>query len=85
MPRSQLLRRHADALTCDQRAKHRSGDCCEANPKKRKKGGPALRGTAYLSAVDAVAQFSSESRFRVRIGSTGMPGPIVVEKVTFLR
>ena len=28
---------------------------------------------------------SSASRFRVRFGSTGMPGPVVVETVTFLR
>jgi hypothetical protein len=28
---------------------------------------------------------SSTSRLRVRFGSTGMPGPVVVETVTFFR
>ena len=36
------------------------------------------------SAGSAAAQSSSELMFLVRFGSTGMPGPIVVEKVIFL-
>jgi hypothetical protein len=35
-----------------------------------------------MRQTDAV---SSTSRLRVRFGSTGMPGPMVVETVTFFR
>jgi hypothetical protein len=44
-------------------------------------GGAGGFGAAVRQA-DAV---SSTSRLRVRFGSTGMPGPMVVETVTFFR
>src|SRR3954454_12311756 len=40
---------------------------------------------AMIGALLAQAVGSSTSMLRVRFGSTGMPGPIVVETVTFLR
>src|ERR1700677_454558 len=45
------------------------------------------RGTAGLQDCwgEAVASVSSSVRWRVLFGSTGMPGAIVVVKVTFLR
>jgi hypothetical protein len=38
-----------------------------------------------VGASDQAGGFSSTSRLRVRFGSTGMPGPVVVETVTFFR
>jgi hypothetical protein len=38
-----------------------------------------------VGAADQAGGFSSTSRLRVRFGSTGMPGPVVVETVTFFR
>ena len=40
---------------------------------------------AMIEARSAQAVGSSTVRLRVRLGSTGMPGPIVVETVTFFR
>jgi hypothetical protein len=57
--------------------------CCGAS------SGPLLacpelaKGLGEGVLVQAVA--SSAVRFRVRFGSTGMPGPMVVEMVTFFR
>src|SRR4051794_30306066 len=48
--------------------------------------GPAANGCGALGyGVPAYAETSSAVRFRVRFGSTGMPGPMVVEMVTFFR
>src|SRR4029077_15421846 len=52
----------------------RSGDATA--PRSRRTGAP---GPGVQLAVSAT------SRLRVAFGSTGMPGPIVVAKVTFLR
>ena len=38
-----------------------------------------------LACAGSQAVGSSTSMLRVRFGSTGMPGPMVVEKVTFFR
>ncbi|ASO18212.1 hypothetical protein AHOG_02760 [Actinoalloteichus hoggarensis] len=43
------------------------------------------RGPDQLIAWEPQEAFSSASRSRVRFGSTGMPGPMVVEKVIFFR
>ena len=40
---------------------------------------------ALRAGAQPAAAVSSTSRLRVRLGSTGMPGPVVVAKVTFLR
>jgi len=61
-------------------------------------GGPGRRGADLLSEhsgqaeasanspkLQAVASASSSAKPRVLLGSTGMPGPIVVVKVTFFR
>ena len=48
----------------------------------REEAGPFV----VLHGRDASAQaVASSSRLRVRFGSTGMPGPMVVVKVTFFR
>ena len=46
--------------------------------------GPVARGWARCAGQARVSAASS-ARLRVLLGSTGMPGPIVVVKVTFFR
>ncbi len=51
-----------------------------------KREGPAAIARCGALVADRGPQtVSSTARLRVRFGSTGMPGPIVVEKVTFFR
>jgi len=48
-------------------------------PRRPTRGDGVRRGLCQADGV------SSTSRLRVRFGSTGMPGPVVVETVTFFR
>ena len=66
-------------------------DWCRAtllpSPKRPRDDGtpPPTRGDGVLLRFAQADGVSSTSRLRVRFGSTGMPGPVVVETVTFFR
>ena len=46
---------------------------------------PAREAPVASDGLPQAVAVSSTSRLRVRFGSTGMPGPMVVETVTFFR
>jgi hypothetical protein len=53
--------------------------------REQRAAGPGIRGRPRCAQGQAVASASSSVKPRVLLGSTGMPGPIVVVNVTFFR